>query len=206
MAPSPYIPEREVEHWTTLGIDRVFHEKEFEISSFPITQLLESKIPVDFLFLHNGTNKLFGLQFKVLYRNGRDFWNLNARQHRLMRSFDWIYYGLSELKDARHHRDALQHLRIVSPQFRFRPQIAAPSKAGTPPFVDWSTFFEGLEACTYGRRIENLDELHSALWPHRERLPKEITDVADQVFLVNFKEKRAAQFSGRVRPGDRATT
>jgi hypothetical protein len=195
MAPAPYIPEREVEHWTALGIDRFSREKGFEVVSFPITQLLENRVPVDFLFLHNSTNKLFGLQFKALYRNGRDSWHLSAKQHRLMKSFDWMYYGLSALKDAAHHRDALQDLRVVSPQFRFSRQIAAPSKAETPPFLRWSTFFEGLEACTHGRRIDSVEDLNSALWPHRDPLPREIIEVADRVFLANFKEKRLAEFS-----------
>jgi hypothetical protein len=190
-----YIPEREVEYWTSLGIDRFFREQDFEVTSFPITQMLENKVPVDFLFLHNSTNKLFGLQFKVLYRNGRDVWNLNQNQHRLMKKFDWMYYGLSDLKDAAHYKDALQHLRIAPPQFRFQPQIAAPAKADTPPFVHWPAFFKGLNACHYGRRIKNEEDLHAALWPHRDPLPREITEVADEVFLANFQEKKVARFS-----------
>ena len=76
----------------------------FEIVVLPITQLTERGVPADFLYLDTATNKIFGFQFKALYKNGHDHWNLEQAQHRSLASFDWMYYGLSDLKTSRQHR------------------------------------------------------------------------------------------------------
>jgi hypothetical protein len=52
------------------------------------------------MFRDQGTKKLFGLQFKSLYKNGEDAWNISETQHERLQQFDWMYYGLSDLTSA----------------------------------------------------------------------------------------------------------
>src|SRR5437867_5822587 len=115
MAATPYVYERQVEYWTSREMEGFFLDSGFELIVLPITQLTERSVPSDFLYLEKQTNKLFGLQFKALYHNGNDVWNLEPHQHAALSSFDWMYYGFSDLRSPRQHRNALHYLRIVPP-------------------------------------------------------------------------------------------
>jgi hypothetical protein len=42
--------ERQVEYWTSRGIEDFFLDNGFEVPVFPLTQLTEAAIPSDFLF------------------------------------------------------------------------------------------------------------------------------------------------------------
>lgn len=61
--PTPYVYERQVEYWTSRGMEGFFLDAGFEILVLPITQLTERGVPADFLYLDTGTNKIFGFQF-----------------------------------------------------------------------------------------------------------------------------------------------
>jgi hypothetical protein len=76
--PTPYIYERQVEYWTSRDIEDFFLNDGFQVSVFPLTQLTEENVPSDFLFLDTGSSKIFGIQFKALYKNDEDFWNLST--------------------------------------------------------------------------------------------------------------------------------
>jgi hypothetical protein len=65
--PTPYIYERQVEYWTSRGIEDFFLDNGFDVLVYPLTQLTETDVPSDFLFRDQSTKKLFGLQFKSLY-------------------------------------------------------------------------------------------------------------------------------------------
>src|SRR5437870_12073445 len=113
MPAGPYIYERQVEYWTSREIEGFFLDSGFEVLILPITQLTEHGVTSDFLFFDGRTNKVFGLQYKALYHNGEDFWNVDQRQHATLGAFEWIYYGLSDLTSAKQHRNALHYLRVV---------------------------------------------------------------------------------------------
>lgn len=199
--PTPYVYERQVEYWTSRGMEGFFLDAGFEVIVLPITQLTERRVPTDFLYLDSATNKIFGFQFKALYKNGDDHWNLDAAQHGGLASFDWMYYGLSDLRSSRQHRNALHYLRVLPTQFRFQPKLSAAgwSQNELPPYFRWAAFFEGLCSCKHGRRISSRSDLQRALWPHTDQTaPGEIVQIADDVFIANLEARRAVRFSSGV--------
>jgi len=196
---SPYVHERQVEYWTSREIEDFLLDAGYDILVFPITQLLESKIPADFLFLDTSTNKLFGLQYKALYGNASDFWNVAQHQHTTLSNFDWIYYALSDLKDARQRRNALHYLRLVTASFAYRSKIvAAPwDHTALPAYSRWAAFYEGLKDCSIGRKITARADLISALWPAGGNYPPEVAHIVDDVFIVNPEQRRAVVYSAK---------
>lgn len=196
--PTPYIYERQVEYWTSRGIENFFLDEGFELLVLPLTQLTEKDIPSDFLYLDTATNKLFGLQFKALYKNGDDHWNLDQHQHNQLQNFDWMYYGLSELKLVSQHRNALHYLRVASPSFEFRskfqPTVSWQNEVW--PNFGWAAFYESSASCRHGRPIRSRSDLQAALWTHSERaVPREISEIASEVFITNFDSRRAIRYS-----------
>jgi hypothetical protein len=105
--------------------------------------------------LDRQASKLFGLQYKSPYHNGDDYWNLDSKQHTELVRFDWIYYGFSELKSAKHRRNALYYLRLLRGKFDFTGRLSPTdlNQAGIPPNLRWAAFFEGIRDCKHGRRI-----------------------------------------------------
>jgi hypothetical protein len=201
MAPTPYVYERQVEYWTSRGIETFFLDAGFEVMVFPLTQLTERRVPSDFLFVDTQVNKLFGLQFKALYRNGQDFWNIDPTQHTEIAKFDWMFYGLSDIKTTVQHRNALHYLRVVPSAFRYQPRVPAVwPQSQLAPYLRWAAFFEGLHSCKHGRRIASQADLQRALWPHTDATaPREIVEIADQVLITNFESRRVVQYLGQLR-------
>ena|SRR6266446_7459295 len=98
----PYGYERQTEYWTSRGIEDYFLDAGYEVIAFPLTQLAENAVPVDFVFFEKSTSKLFGLQYKALYRNATDYWPIDDQQHLNLQAFaGWAYYCFSELRSAR---------------------------------------------------------------------------------------------------------
>ena len=202
--PTPYVYERQVEYWTSRAMESFFLDAGFEVLVFPLTQLTERDVPSDFLFLDNATNKIFGFQYKALYRNGDDHWNLEPTQHSTLGAFDWMYYGLSDLKAPRQHRNALHYLRVLGTGFAFQPKLSALGwqQNGLPPYFRWAAFFEGLCSCKHGRRVNGKTELQRALWPHNGRsAPREIVELADEVFIANLDARRVVRYTSSLAPG-----
>lgn len=201
--PTPYVYERQVEYWTSRAMESFFLDVGFEVLVFPLTQLTERSIPSDFLYLDTATNKVFGFQYKALYRNGDDHWNLDSSQHSSLASFDWMYYGLSDLKAPRQHRSALHYLRVLGSSFPFQPKLSALGwqQNGLPPYFRWAAFFEGLCSCKHGRRLSSEADLQRALWPDTDRVaPREITELADELFVANMEESRLVRYSSSLAP------
>lgn len=201
--PTPYVYERQVEYWTSRAIENFFLDAGFEVLVFPLTQLSERQVPSDFLYLNTETNKIFGLQYKALYRNGADHWNLEPYQHKRLASFRWMYYGLSDLKAPRQHRNALHYLRVAAPSFTFHPKLSA--RNGQDDSLQfywrWAAFFEGLCDCRYGHQIGNSHDLQQALWPDQAQpAPREIVSLADEVFVTNLDRRRAVRYSSLLAP------
>lgn len=195
---SPYVYERQVEYWTARDIEGFFLDAGFEVVVFPLTQLTEANVPADFLFYENTLKKMFGLQFKALYRNGDDFWNLDLTQHQQLQRYPWMYYGLSDLASARQYRNALHYLRVLPPTFDFRRRLSrtAIGQPRGPAYMRWAAFYEGLQKCTSGVAIHSPEELRQQLWPGDEQLaPREITDLVDEVFIAEPAAGRVARFS-----------
>lgn len=184
-------------------MESFFLDAGFEVLAFPLTQLTERAVPADFLFVDTATNKIFGFQYKALYRNGDDHWNLDSTQHSSLASFDWMYYGLSDLRAPRQHRNALHYLRVLRSGFAFQPKLSALSwqQNELPPYFRWAAFFEGLCSCKHGRRVNGKADLQRALWPHDNRLaPREITELADEVFVTNVDARRVVRYSSSLAP------
>lgn len=201
MAAKPYIYERQVEYWTSRAIEGFFLDSGYEVLVLPLTQLTEHSVPSDFLYLDTATNKIFGLQFKALYENGDDHWNLDLTQHGQLASFDWMYYGLSDLKTSRQHRNALHYLRVLPPGFPYQPTVSVADWQQThlPLYFRWAAFFEGLYSCKHGRRIGSRSDLQLALSPHADRIARrEIAQIADEVFVLNLEARRTVRFSSQL--------
>jgi hypothetical protein len=98
MSPA-YLPERQVEYWTSRQIEDFLWDAGFQPKS-TLTQTTEWHIPADFVFLPGAPLKMFGIQYKVLYQGTPDYWNTPKRQADQIAKFDWIYYGLSDLRES----------------------------------------------------------------------------------------------------------
>lgn len=182
---SPYVYERQTEYWTSRGIEDYFLDGGYEVLAFPLTQLTEKNLPVDFVFFEEGTSKLFGLQYKALYANVPDYWPIDSQQHTTLQSFsDWAYYCLSELKTARDHRLALHQARFI-PVTSVAPGHLPIS---TRPYMRWGGFANALQQCTVGRRIESSEDLRQALLPLMKQVP-EVASLID-VFVAELNQRR----------------
>jgi hypothetical protein len=200
MPATPYVYERQVEYWTSREIENFFLDSGFEIVVFPLTGLIEKQLPSDFLFFDKGLTKIFGFQFKALYKNKHDHWRLNPQQHEQLKTFDWMYYALSDITSSLQHRTALHYLRIAPSSFEFTENLTRSSlpQLGDARYVRWAAFFEGLRKCKYGKKIRHQDDLWRAVWPNRADIPREIRGIADEVFLADFQEKRAVRYSSLI--------
>jgi hypothetical protein len=177
MVPAPYIYERQVEYRTSREIEGFFLDSGFEVLVLPITQLTERQVPSDFLFFDGSANKLF--------------------------YFEWMYYGLSDLTSSRQHRNALHYLRVVSPSFSYEARLTRPrlQQLQVPRYVRWAAFFEGVRDCRYGCRVGSGAELARVLWPREvPAAPRELSEIADEVFMANFEGRRTVRFSSAIRP------
>jgi len=155
--------ERQVEYWTSRGIEDFYWDNGFEVVVMPLTQLTEKIVPADFIFKDQGTRKLFGFQFKALYSNGDDFWNIDKSQHEALQHFDWMYYGLSDLNSASQQRTALHYLRIVRPGFSYSARVTRKLLHDESRYFRWAAFYEGVRDCKFGRRVCTSAELSETL-------------------------------------------
>jgi hypothetical protein len=120
MSPRPYVYERQTEYWTSRQIEEFFLDAGFELIVLPITQLYEAYVPADFIFFDKKNTKLFGFQYKALYGNGQDHWNLNMQQHMKLKKYNWIYYCMSELKNYSELRLSLHKCKILTANFEYK--------------------------------------------------------------------------------------
>jgi hypothetical protein len=115
-----YVPERNIEYWTSQQIHRFFENAGFVCSEYPLSQVVEKKIPLDFIFEIEPPRKIFGLQYEVLYEGRRAaYWRLSGHQHKRIGGVPWISYALSELRERRHRQNALHTLRLRRANFPF---------------------------------------------------------------------------------------
>jgi len=111
-----------------------------------------------------------------------------------------MYYGLSDLKAPRQHRNALHYLRVLGNGFVFQPKLSALGwqQNGLPPYFRWAAFFEGL--CSRASTAGGLTARRTSR-PHRDRLaPREIVGLADEVFITNVDARRVVRYSSSLAP------
>jgi hypothetical protein len=114
----PYLYERQTEYY--------FLDAGYEVITFPLSQMSEKKIPFDFLFFEKSTCKIFGIQYKSLYKNDHDYWPLNEQQHHELQAFsNWGYYCLSEMKDVKDHRIAIHKALFIPVTLNYCKKVHA---------------------------------------------------------------------------------
>lgn len=195
-----YVPERQSEYWTSRQIEDFFENCGIDLHTIPVSQQIEKKLPADFVFLPEQKIKLFGLQYKALYQDtAGDFWKLNNHQHLTLQTFDWIYYGFSELKIRKHKRNSLHLLKIYVPnQFAF--PASGRFKQAAPPvnaYYRWGGFFKMLEDCRCGLKINSLEDLKKALSDTYQDIASEIS-----LFIHNFDTGVTVSVNRLLRPDE----
>lgn len=153
-------------------------------------------LPFDFVFFGGKSSKLFGIQYKPLYRNGNDYWPLSADQHGKLQHFeDWAYYGFSELKDVADQGNALHHSLFVPANIKYQEKILK-RDLRRPKYL-WGEFVAGLESCKFGRKITNKDDFEAALRPVERELIREIDGNLVDLFVADFENRRLVHLDGR---------
>lgn len=179
-----YVTERQSEYWTSRQIEDFFDNCGVDVHTIPVPQHIEKKIPADFLFIPAHKIKLFGIQYKALYKESSgDFWKLESNQHTTLQRFPWIYYGLSELKSRNHKKNSLHLLKIFNPQDFCFP-ASGKFKQNSPPakvYYRWGGFYKYLGECKCGLKINSLNELRTALSGYYDDIASDI-----HLFVHNF--------------------
>ena len=186
----PYIAEIQTARWTSDGIRNVFRAAGFTVREWQLTQHLEKLVPADSVFFSPAFPKLFGLQYKTIYGNHEDFWPLDRAQHETLKSYPWIYYCCSELREVADRALALHFARLYRPRFEFQP--ALPTSGffhGGQPYVRWGAFYRGLKTCRVGARVGGLDQLRELLGPlSGAARVREISQMGE-LLLADFKSR-----------------
>ena len=154
------------EYSTSRQIEGFFKNAGFDMSVCPIDQNTERYLPYDHIFYVEGLVKIFGIQYKVLYKNGEDHWIMNARQHSMLQKFPWIYYGLSDLKSATEINNSLDHLRLYKNNIRLRQNNRFMSKlpaSSRKYYTRWDTFYEELLQCNRGFKVQLKGEVEGGI-------------------------------------------
>ena len=147
MADTPYIHERQSEYWTSRQVEEFFLDLGFEVLTLPLIQLVERDLPADFIFFEKKRSKLFGFQYKALYKNHEDHWPLSLTQHSTLARYPWVYYCLSEVRHAREHRAALHLTRIMDSHFEYQDKLLL-RRDDMKIYSRWGAFYKGLERCS----------------------------------------------------------
>jgi hypothetical protein len=188
--PEPYIAEIHVAQWTSEGIRETFRAAGFEVRDWPLTQHLEKHIPADKLFFSPTLSKIFGLQYKALYRNSEDYWPLDQEQHSTLRGRRWIFYCCSELKDVADHGLALHLAKFYRSQFEFQRVLpAAGLFRGGGGYVRWGAFYRGLKSCRIGATIRHQNDLRELLEPFSGTARIREVQQMQELFLADFEQR-----------------
>jgi len=199
MPGTPYVYERQTEYWTSRQIEDFLLDEGFEVITYPLTQRSEAVVPADFLVFDRGRTKLIGFQYKALYRNGDDHWELDSQQHAELRHYPWIYYATSELRQPAEFRNALYRTRFFSTSFAFEAQLPL---HGDRPYYRWGAFFDAFRQCKVGRVIASRMDLSKVLLPTQQavaRATRELSETLPDLFLADLEQRRVVHYSPLVR-------
>jgi len=196
MAASPYVYERQGEYWTSKLIEDYLLKLGFEIIALPIPGHIENLLPADFIFFDREHTKLFGLQYKALYHNERDHWNLDEYQHMALALYPWIYYCLLEIKDLKELGVALHTVRVAKANFLYQEKLYPDGPQRFSNYSRWATFYQELESCRRGIRVTSPPDLQRLLMggaddPSLARIASDATDL----FLIDFGSNHVVHYS-----------
>lgn len=201
MPASPYIYERQGEYWTSKLIEDYLLDFGFEVIALPIPTNIESLLPADYIFFDREHTKLFGLQYKALYHNARDHWNLDEQQHQTLALYPWIYYCLLELREIRELRVALHLARFAKGSLLFQKELYPDGRERFSDYSRWATFYRNLERCRTGVLVSSENHLKELLTagtddPGLRRISQDAADL----FLVDFDSRHAIHYSPFLAP------
>lgn len=179
--------ERQSEYWTSRQIEESLTGLGFQVLTYPLAQFHENKIPADFLFRVDPTGsagevKLFGLQYKALYRNGGDHWPVDATQHGTMLRFPWLAYCLSELRQPAESGIALHLARFIDAS---AIQPTRVDLATCPLYRRWGPFIMSVLASQRGQVVGDRAELAAKLRLQNEDVSVALADLVADVIAVN---------------------
>lgn len=196
MPAATYLYERQTEYWTSRQIEDFFFDRGMEVITLPIPQTAEYFLPADFVFSATSFVKIFGLQYKALYHNAEDHWRITEDQHLQLRLYSWIYYCLSEMKEAIEHRSALHWCRFADWDFAFQPKLYFNGSSRFKHYRKWAAFYEDLRRCRKGARITSRQQLKDLLMAGQDdpQLVR-LTDVVTSIFVVDFEKKKTVHYS-----------
>ncbi len=197
----PYVYERQSEYWTSRQVEEYFLDEGFEVMTFPLTQYTERLIPADFIYFDKQRSKLFGFQYKALYHNGEDYWPIDSRQHTTLLNFPWIYYCLSELQPVQDPRAALHSVRIVETNaIGEQTKVFSTGEQSLRTYSRWLAFYQGLEKCYNGVKVESRSHLTKLLRPGNDiDTPRELAHLLVDLFLTDFSSRHTIHFSPMLR-------
>lgn len=192
---SPYVHERQTEYWTSRQVEEFLLDGGFEVITYPFSQHYEKFIPADFIFFDKLRSKLFGLQYKALYRNGKDFWQIDLAQNHTLIKYEWIYYCLSELKNVSDFRYSLHYARFLEPRLISKEKLYL-TDDDFPVYSRWGAFFERFRRCQNGIVVVSREHLRSIFKSENgsKSLFNTIETIAD-IFLIDFSVKHTVHFS-----------
>ena len=185
----PYIAETQVGRWTSDGVRKAFEALGFTVREWPLTQHLEKQVPADALFFSPEFSKVFGLQYKTLYRNDEDSWPIDETQHKTLLERRWIFYCCSELRDVSDYGIALHYARFYWSRFNFQPKLLAAGLFRGPAYVRWGAFYRGLKACRIGARVRTQSDLQALLEPYTGHARVREVHQMQEFFLADFKRR-----------------
>jgi len=178
----PYPHERQIEYWASRAIEDYFDNEGYTVIVLPNSQRTEKLLPFDHLFTVDGV-KIFGLQYKRLYKGSSDYWNIDLAQYQQISKFNWIYYALPEIKSIRQRRNSLHLLTLVTPN-ALSDMVSSSTGSylmrlstsqlgtgvGKVPYKRWGGFVQSLFGCTTGWKPTNTNELRSVFVEARDLL------------------------------------
>lgn len=187
-----YLYERQTEYWTSRGIEDYFLDAGFDVITVPISQIDEKVFPFDFIFFENTTKKLFGIQYKALQHNARDFWRLNQEQHEKLQKYrEWGYYCLSEMTSIKDHRIAVHKSIFLPVAIDYSNQIY-PGEVDSL-YYRWGGFMKGLERCSVGKKVNTVGEFKQIIDLNEQR--KELIKNLIDIFVANLDKKNLIHLS-----------
>lgn len=203
-----YVVERKIEYWISQQIEEVFVSLGHDVDVFPQSMIEEKARSADFIFASDTLLKVFGLQYKTLYHDqfSNDYWRIYGQQHINLKKFDWMYYGLSELKDVSERNIALHLCRFRNPSYfnlKFnsspKKEYKTVEKSSLTNYRRWGGFYKGLLNCKIGKRITSEKMYHKFLDVLNSAEPTAIlTGNNADLFLVDFTARRTIKFSAQI--------
>ncbi len=199
---TPYVYERQSEYWTSHQIVQYFFDEGFEVFPFPLTQIDEKLLPADFIFFNKNKCKLFGIQYKALYKNSEDFWKIDETQNQQINqnNLHWIYYGLSEVRKTSELRSALHLARFVKAielNNLDRFYVSGYKNKVSVHWNRWIGFHQRLENCLEGIKITSESQIRdeiTRLQNSQRKLERLADDIID-LFLCDFDQRKVVFYS-----------